>query len=125
MVYLKGLQSQADLSLKIAREIDGLLKMYRSVLEKESAHIQLYRVLEFCFVQPYVTAPLATRRLNIPAQTVRRYSGKQVNATSLKMIEIFIRTRFECTLSYLYLLLLHYEEIKNQLCFVFNRCRPV
>lgn len=73
MFFLKGLQSQADLSLAIAREIDGLLKFYRELLEKESAHLQLYRVLQYCFMQPYVTAPLVVRNLNIPAQTVRRY----------------------------------------------------
>lgn len=73
MFFLKGLQSQADLSLQVAREIDDLLKTHRGFLERETAHLQLYRVLEFCFVQPYVTAPLITKRLSIPAQTVRRY----------------------------------------------------
>lgn len=91
MFFLRGLQSQADLSLEIAREIDGLLKLYRSMLEKESAHLQLYRVLEYCFVQPYVTAPLVTRRLNIPAQTVRRYLDNFERKGILVQIDVLPR----------------------------------
>ena len=74
--FLKGLQNQAELSLIIAREIDQLLKKFRSLIKSESVKIQLYNVLEYCFIQPYVTAPLIAKRLNIPVQTVRRYLAK-------------------------------------------------
>lgn len=89
--FLKGLQSQADLSLGVAREIDELLKLYRSMLEKKSAHLQLYRVLEYCFLQPYVSAPLVTKRLNIPAQTVRRYLDNLEQKGILVQIEVLAR----------------------------------
>lgn len=74
--FLKGLENQAELSLSVAREIDTLLKDYRTAIEDESARLSLYKVLEFCFVQPYVTAPLVSKRLAIPVQTVRRYLAK-------------------------------------------------
>jgi Fic family protein len=76
MYFLKGLENQAELSLAVARDIDQLLKEYRGLIESEAARLQLYNVLEYCFVQPYVTAPLISKRLNIPVQTVRRYLAK-------------------------------------------------
>lgn len=91
MFFLKGLQSQADMSLKVAREIDALLKEYRSILEKESTHLQLYRVLEFCFMQPFVTAPLIVRRLEIPAQTVRRYLDSLSSKSILLQVDVLPR----------------------------------
>lgn len=76
MYFLNGLENQAALSLTVARDIDRLLKEYRGLIESETARLQLYNVLEYCFVQPYVTAPLISKRLKIPVQTVRRYLAK-------------------------------------------------
>lgn len=71
--FLKGIQTQAELSLKVAREIDGLFKYDRELIKDATAHLNLLRVLEFCFTQPFVSVRLISDRLDIPIQTVRRY----------------------------------------------------
>ncbi len=73
MYYLKGIETQAILSLRVARDIDALYKKYRTQIQDEVAHLGLLRVLEYCFVQPYLTVSLVSKRLDIPANTVRRY----------------------------------------------------
>jgi Fic family protein len=73
MYFLKALENQAQLSLNVAREIDGLFKDHRERIQDTSAHLGLVRLLEFCFTQPYVSVGLASRKLDIPSNTVRRY----------------------------------------------------
>lgn len=71
--FLKGLQNQAELSLALARNIDSLFKKYRQKIQDNTAHLSLFRVLEYCFKQPYVNVRLISDRLELPVQTVRRY----------------------------------------------------
>lgn len=91
MYFLKGLETQATLSLRVAREIDALFKDHRKKIEKQVAHLGLIRVLEYCFVQPYLTVShLDTRLTDIPTNTLRRYldvlekSGVLVHIDTLK-----------------------------------------
>lgn len=73
--FLKGIQTQAELSLKVARDIDNLFKHNRELIKDATAHLNLLRVLEFCFTQPFVSVRLISDRLDIPVQTVRRYAA--------------------------------------------------
>lgn len=73
MFFLKGIQTQAEVSLKVARDIDDLFKHYREQIQRETAHLNLLRVLEYSFMQPYITIALVSDHLDIPVQTVRRY----------------------------------------------------
>lgn len=91
LFFLKGIQTQAELSLKIARQIDDLLKRYRDMIQDTSAHLGLLRVLEYCFVQPYVSVGLVSRKLDIPPQTVRRYISTLEERGILRLAEILPR----------------------------------
>lgn len=73
MFFLKGIQTQAEVSLKVARDINDLFKHYREQIQRETAHLNLLRVLEYSFMQPYITIALVSDHLDIPVQTVRRY----------------------------------------------------
>lgn len=73
LFFLKGIQNQAELSLEVARSIDALFKNDRELIKDATAHLNLLRVLEYCFTQPFVSVRLITDRLEIPTQTVRRY----------------------------------------------------
>jgi Fic family protein len=71
--FTEGIKTQAKLSLIVARDIDGLFKKHRDKVKNESAHLGLLQLLEYCFIQPYVTVSLIVSRLDIPSNTVRRY----------------------------------------------------
>jgi Fic family protein len=71
--FLKGVETQALLSLKVAREIDELFKKDRDLIKDATTHIGLLQVLEFCFVQPIVNVRYVSAKLNMNAQTIRRY----------------------------------------------------
>jgi Fic family protein len=73
LFFLRGIETQALLSLKVAREIDGLFKDYRDRIKDATAHIGLLQVLEFCFVQPIVNVRYVSTKLQMNPQTVRRY----------------------------------------------------
>ena len=73
MFFLRGVETQALLSLKVAREIDKLYKSYRDCIKDVTAYIGLLQVLEFCFVQPIVNVKYVSSKLNMNPQTVRRY----------------------------------------------------
>lgn len=89
--FLKGLQTQAELSLKVARDIDALFKKDRELIKDATAHLNLLRVLEYCFVQPFVSVPLISDKLNIPAETVRRYVLKLEEKGVIKLSEVLER----------------------------------
>lgn len=74
--FLKALEKQAQTSHLIALEIDSLFREARSKTEKERAHINLVRVLEFTFTRPYVTSALLASELDIPRTTCDRYLEK-------------------------------------------------
>lgn len=73
MFFLRGIETQALLSLKVAREIDDLFKNYRDRIKNAAAHLGLLQVLEFCFVQPIVNVRYVAGKLQMNPQTVRRY----------------------------------------------------
>lgn len=73
MFFLRGVETQALLSLNVAREIDELFKSYRDRIKDVTAYIGLLQVLEFCFVQPIVNVKYVSGKLNMNPQTVRRY----------------------------------------------------
>ncbi|HMI09406.1 MAG TPA: Fic family protein [Candidatus Saccharimonadales bacterium] len=73
LFFLKGIETQALVSLKVARDIDALYKSHREKLQNATSHIGLLRVLEFCFVQPIVNVKYVSEKLSMNPQTVRRY----------------------------------------------------
>jgi Fic family protein len=87
MYFLQAIQTQADLSLKVARQIDSLFKNYRNLIQDETAHIALFRMLEYCFTQPYISVPLVNNRLTIPEQTVRRYINTLVEKSVITHVD--------------------------------------
>ncbi len=91
MFFLKGLQTQAELSLKVARDIDALFKKDRELIKDATAHLNLLRVLEYCFVQPFVSVTLISEQLEIPVQTVRRYVATLEEKAIIRLSEILER----------------------------------
>jgi Fic family protein len=84
MFFLKALENQANLSLKIAFQIDNLFKKSRALIEKERANLNLIRVLEYTFIKPYITSAILEDQLGIPRTTCDRYL---VKLKSKKIIE--------------------------------------
>ena len=91
MFFLKGLQTQAELSLKVARDIDGLFKRDRELIKDATAHLNLLRVLEYCFVQPFVSITLLSNTLDIPPQTIRRYVATLEQKGIIRLAEVIER----------------------------------
>ncbi|HUC20461.1 MAG TPA: Fic family protein, partial [Candidatus Polarisedimenticolaceae bacterium] len=89
--FLTGIQTQAELSLKVARAIDDLFKHDRELIKDATAHLNLLRVLEFCFTQPFVTVRFISGRLEIPIQTVRRYVATLEAKKILRLAETLER----------------------------------
>lgn len=89
--FLKGIQQQAEISLKVARKIDDLFKKDRELIKDAAAHLNLLRVLEYTFVQPFVSANLISEKLDIPYQTVRRYILQLENKGIIRVSEILER----------------------------------
>jgi Fic family protein len=73
LFYLKGLEEQANLSIKIGQDIDNLFKKSKSIIEKENANLSLHKVLEYMFTKYYVTAPIVHKATGIPLTTCKRY----------------------------------------------------
>jgi Fic family protein len=73
MFFLKGIERQAELSLKLVLDIDELYKSGKSVIEKEAASMKMITVLDFAFKQPYLTAPMVSRNTGVPVTTCKRY----------------------------------------------------
>lgn len=84
LYFLKGMEVQAKLSLKIAQDIDGLFKQSRSLIEKERANINLIRVLEHTFIRPFTTGAILNKETEIPRTTCDRYLQ---TLTAKKIIE--------------------------------------
>lgn len=91
LFFLRGLQTQAELSLKVARDIDALFKKDRGLIKDTSAHLGLLKVLEYCFIQPFVSVGLISKQLDIPQQTVRRYVATLEERGIIRLSEILIR----------------------------------
>lgn len=76
LFFLKGLEVQAGVALDLSVKIDELFKKSRSKIEQESASLNLIKVLETTFSQPYLTASLLSRLTHIPRTTCIRYLAK-------------------------------------------------
>lgn len=77
LFFLKGLEVQAKLTLKVGLEIDNLFKVSRELIEQDArSNIGLLKVLEHSFSSPYLTAPLLHKRLKINKVTASRYLNK-------------------------------------------------
>jgi Fic family protein len=76
LLFLKGLEVQAGISLGLSVKIDELFKKSRSKIEHESAKLNLIKVLETTFSQPYLTASLLSRLTEIPRTTCIRYLAR-------------------------------------------------
>lgn len=79
LFFLKGLEEQAGISLALSVKIDELFKKSRSIIENENASLNLIKVLEATFSQPYLTAPILSRMTGIPRITCIRYLDKLVD----------------------------------------------
>ena len=73
LYFLKGMEIQARLSLRIALEIDSLFKMSRSKIQAERANLNLIKVLEQMFIRPYTTSAILSKETEIPRTTCERY----------------------------------------------------
>lgn len=73
LFFLKALEEQATLSLEVGLKIDNLFKESRTKIESEKANLNLIRVLEYTFTQPYITASIINKKLRIPLATCKRY----------------------------------------------------
>lgn len=73
MYYLRAIETQARLSLHVARDMDTLYKKCREQIEGEAKYLGLLKVLDFAFKQPYLTVALAKVRTGLPLNTTRRY----------------------------------------------------
>ncbi len=71
--FLVGIQAQAELSLKLMLQIDALYKEAQLKVSKQTANINLIKVLDYSFYQPYLTASLAHKATEIPLATTKRY----------------------------------------------------
>lgn len=74
--FLKGLEEQANISLALSIKIDELFKKSRSMIEGESASINLIKVLEATFSQPYLTAPRLSKSSGINRVSCMRYLAR-------------------------------------------------
>ena len=63
LFFLQALQNQAEVALDLGLEIDSLFKQSRSLIENETAGLNLIRVLEHTFIQPYITAPIISKAM--------------------------------------------------------------
>lgn len=73
LYFLEGMQIQAELSLKIAIDIDSLFKKDRDMIQKERANLNIIRVLEHTFIRPFITSAIIEKDLEIPRTSAERY----------------------------------------------------
>jgi len=73
MFFLKGIESQAEVSLGLSIKIDELYKKSKAKIADESMGLKLIKVLETTFSKPYITAPILSRLTKIPRTTCIRY----------------------------------------------------
>ncbi len=73
LFFLKGLESQAVLSLRIGLKIDNLYKDSKELIKRENANLSLMEVLEYMFTKYYVTAPMVHADTHIPLTSCKRY----------------------------------------------------
>lgn len=93
LYFLKALQNQAEVSVELGLEIDSLFRKSRSLIENEAAGLNLIRVLEYTFTQPYVTAPTLSKAINIPRVSCRRYLETLSNKSIIDEVGTFKKQR--------------------------------
>lgn len=93
MYFLKGIEIQAKLSLKIAIDIDNLFRHSKTIIEKERANLNLIKALEHTFVKPYLTSSILEKDTGIPKTTCERYLQTLSEKQILVDMGIFKRQR--------------------------------
>lgn len=91
MYLLEGLEKQANTSLVVSKEIYDLFQTSRSSIENERAGLNLIRVLEHTFTQPYLTAAIVKSSLGIPKTTSARYLTVLESKKVIERVGIFRR----------------------------------
>lgn len=93
LFFLKGIQAQAELSLKLVLQIDALYKDALAGVSKQTANINLIKVLDHCFCNPYLTAPLVHKATGIPLATTKRYITLLEKAGIIEGLGIYKKQR--------------------------------
>ena len=93
LFFLYGLEQQAKVALNLAIEIDNLFKRSKAIIENETAGLNLIRVLEYTFTQPYLTAPILSRSIKIPRVSCRRYLETLTKKRIIEEIGIYKKQR--------------------------------
>lgn len=104
MYFLKAMETQARLSMKIALDIDSLFNESKKTIEKENANINLLRVLEFSYQSPYLNRAIVSNALNIPSSSCERYLKILADKKIVNNIGIHTRQRIYVNLKLLKLL---------------------
>lgn len=73
LFFLRGLENQANLAINLGLEINILFKDSRTQIDKERSSLQLVRVLEYTFINPFITASKLSDSLGIPKISCNRY----------------------------------------------------
>ncbi len=73
LFFLVGIKAQAELSLELVMKIDGIYKTALEKASEQNANVNLIKVLDHSFCNPYLTAPLVHRATGIPLATTKRY----------------------------------------------------
>ncbi len=73
LFFLRGIKVQAELSLDLVLKIDNIYKIALEKASEQNANVNLIKVLDYSFSNPYLTAPLVYRATNIPLATTKRY----------------------------------------------------
>ena len=93
LFFLKGLEEQSKLAFEIGLNINDLFKKSRSKIENETAGINLIKVLEYTFSQPYLTVSRLHLDTNIPASSCERYLQKLARKEVIKDLGIHNKKR--------------------------------
>jgi len=104
MYFLKAMETQAKLSMKIALDIDRLFNSSKDKIEKEKANINLLRVLEFSYKSPYLNSAIVSKNLNIPRTSCERYLKTLVKDKIIENIGIHTKQRIYANVKLLKLL---------------------
>lgn len=102
--FLNALEEQAKVALKVGLDINDTFKESRVKIEHETAGLNLIRVLEYSFTQPYITVSKLHEETQIPQSSCERYLTKLVQKEILVDIGIINKRRVYVNLNLLKIL---------------------
>ena len=85
--FLSGVSEQAEDALARARQLRELQDRYRGILQERRESGNTLRLADALFAHPYMTAPLATRVLDVSNPGARRILDRLIEAKMLRLIE--------------------------------------